>query len=248
VSQSDDGKVNKLKAIRSLQYMYVPQLQLIQLTNDICKDGVLVKYYVDNDETVVTYSFPSLSLEREIAGNLCVCTPKIRFSTSDAGKGSMIWKLGWEILGREIYLAPGRLEVLGRHKGEWTEKKSKYTKIAVQKLFEKTTDLADRLDALDKEQIFYGEAEVVVKNLMEDNNEFKKLVKKEVRDAIIEQARDKFTDPVHTAAEIVMFMQDVPDNITGLIPSTLYSIKQACGEMFYQKIRKDPGYTVKNAK
>lgn len=242
VRKSDDDAVNKVVAIRSIQYMYVPQMQLLQLTNNICKDGVLVKYYIDNDETVITYSFPDLAIERELNGNLYNCTPKIRFSTSDAGKGSMIWKLGWDILGREIYLAPGKLEVLGRHRGEMSEKKEKGIKGSVAKLFSKTTDLADRIDALDKEQIFYGEAETVVRNLMEDNTEFKKLVKKEIRDTIVEQARDKFTDPVHTAAELVMFMQDVPDNITGLIPSTLYSIKMACGEMFYQKIRKDQGY------
>lgn len=233
--------VRKVLTVRSLQYMDVRQYPMLELTEEICKNGELTFWSVDQDFTEANFSFSNLGVEREIGGKKIVAIPKIRFYTSDSGRASLAWKLGWTVNGRTVFLSPGKCEVIARHKGEWTNKKSSHIKNCVVKLFEKTEDLIKKIDELDKIEIYYGEAQTVLTNLMEDNEPFKRMVRKEIRDAIIEESLTRFTDPVHTAAELVLFLQETADRINNLLPSTMFQIREACGEFFYMKIRKDAG-------
>ena len=230
------GYIEKVITMRSDSYAYIPQDEALALATEVCKDGDMVEWHLDNFFTEVLYQFPKSAVSTTYGRKKGDFMPYIRYTTSDAGDSSCAFELGWEINGRTVFLASGANRVFRTHRGTWNQGMRDSLYMDAIKLKDKFIILADRMKELDSIIVLNENIERVVRHLCSDA----KITGKAIQDAFVNYVTNEFGNTDATAAEIVLSVieaQDKDQVLNDLSDIQKRALKNKLGEVPYQRIR-----------
>lgn len=240
VTRNVPGKtapIEKVIALRSGRFAAIPQDDALALASEVCSDGDIAYWNIDNFLTEVVYTFPQSAVNTTYGRKRADFIPYIRYFTSDAGDSSCSFELGWNVNAtRKIFLASGGHRVFRTHRGEWNEETRDKLEIDALKLKEKFVLVSEKMNELSKILVLNQNIEKCVRNLCSDVQ----IKNKGAVNALVEHVTTEFVGADASAAEIIISMIEAQDTENALIDMSNAQrdkMHHKFGELIYQRIR-----------
>lgn len=229
--------IEKVISLRSGGYAYIPQDEALALASDVCSDGDIEYWHVDNFLTEAVYAFPQNAVSLKYGRKKGDFIPYIRYFASDAGKSSCAFELGWNVNAcNRIFLASGSRRVLKEHRGVWDATKATELRDDALGLKDKFVILQERMAELEKTTVLNQNIERTVKHLCTDT----KLQNKKITAALVEYAVTEFAGTDCSAAELILTLIEAQNEVPmlkDLSDAQRNKLAHYMGEMVYTRIR-----------